>query len=69
MRILTFTKLYPNEQMPWHGIFVARRVAALARACGHEVEVVAPVPYFPKFLPARGEWKKLQLVPNQEERA
>jgi teichuronic acid biosynthesis glycosyltransferase TuaC len=63
MRILTFTKLYP-----WHGIFVARRVAALARACGHEVEVVAPVPYFPKFLPARGEWKKLQLVPNQEER-
>ena len=68
MRILTFTKLYPNEQMPLHGIFVARRVTALAHNFGHQAEVVAPVPYFPRFLPARGEWKKLQLVPNLEKR-
>ncbi|MBS1809157.1 MAG: glycosyltransferase family 4 protein [Acidobacteria bacterium] len=68
MRILTFTKLYPNEQMPLHGIFVARRVTALAHDHGHQVEVIAPVPYFPKFLPAGGEWQKLQQVPRYEER-
>lgn len=68
MRILTFTKLYPNAQMPLHGIFVARRVAALAREGGHAIQIIAPVPYFPKFLPARGEWKKIQLVPQVEER-
>lgn len=68
MRVLTFTKLYPNEQMPLHGIFVARRVNALAQLGNHEIEVVAPVPYFPSFLPARGEWKKLQLVPSSETR-
>jgi teichuronic acid biosynthesis glycosyltransferase TuaC len=68
MRVLTFTKLYPNEQMPLHGIFVARRVTALAQTGEHQIEVVAPVPYFPAFLPARGEWKKLQLVPPSETR-
>ncbi len=68
MRVLTFTNLYPNAQLPLHGIFVARRVTALARDCGHEIEIVAPVPYFPRFLPALGDWKKLQLVPKIEER-
>ncbi|MFN7926628.1 MAG: glycosyltransferase [Blastocatellia bacterium] len=68
MRVLTFTKLYPNEQMPLHGIFVARRVNALAASGAHQIEVVAPVPYFPKFLPAHGDWKKLQLVPPSERR-
>ncbi len=67
MKILTFTKLYPNAQMPLHGIFVARRVAALARACGQQVQVVAPVPYYPKFLPGLGEWNQIKQVPEVEE--
>lgn len=66
MKVLTFTKLYPNAQMPWHGIFIARRVTALARAGGHQIEVVAPVPYYPKFLPGNAEWNKLKLVPEVE---
>ena len=67
MRVLTFTKLYPNALMPLHGIFVARRVGALVRGCGHEVQVVAPVPYYPEFLPARGEWSLLKQVPTVEQ--
>ncbi len=67
MRILTFTKLYPNAQMPLHGIFVARRVTALRQEGGHQIEVVAPVPYYPKFLPGNAEWNKLKLVPEVEE--
>jgi teichuronic acid biosynthesis glycosyltransferase TuaC len=67
MKILTFTKLFPNAQMPLHGIFIARRAKALALECGHQIEVVAPVPYYPKFLPGNAEWNKLKLVPEVEE--
>jgi teichuronic acid biosynthesis glycosyltransferase TuaC len=67
MKVLTFTKLYPNAQMPLHGIFVARRVAALAQGENREVQVVAPVPYYPKFLPGNAEWNKLKFVPDVEE--
>ena len=67
MKVLTFTNLYPNAQMPLHGIFIARRVTALARECGHQIEVVAPVPYYPKFLPGNAEWNKLKHVPEVEE--
>lgn len=61
MRILTFTSLFPNSQMPQHGIFVARRVAPLASR--HDLKVVAPIPYFPRFFPAPNNWKKLTRVP------
>ncbi|MBL8207933.1 MAG: glycosyltransferase [Blastocatellia bacterium] len=67
MKILTFTKLYPNAQMPLHGIFVARRVIALAKECGHQIEVIAPIPYYPPFLPGIGEWNQLKQVPSIEE--
>ncbi|HEX4947834.1 MAG TPA: glycosyltransferase [Blastocatellia bacterium] len=50
-----------------HGIFVARRVTALAQSGKHEFQVVAPVPYYPSFLPARGEWGLLKQVPLVEE--
>lgn len=68
MRTLTFTTLYPNAQSPEHGIFVARRTQALASECGHQIKVVAPVPYYPKFLPATARWSKLKSVPDVEER-
>jgi glycosyltransferase involved in cell wall biosynthesis len=67
MKVLTFTNLYPNAQMPLHGIFVARRVTALARAGEHEVQVVAPVPYYPKCLPGTGAWQRFKQVPEVEE--
>ena len=65
MRILTFTSLFPNPQMPQHGIFVAHKVALLASR--HEIKVVAPIPYFPRFFPAPAKWKKLTRIPLLEE--
>src|SRR5271157_2364060 len=50
MRILTFTSLFPNVTDPNFGIFIFQRTAHLARRADNEVEVVAPVPYAPKFL-------------------
>lgn len=66
MKILTFSKLYPSSVTPEHGVFVARRTAAIASRNGIELKVVAPVPFYPRFLPARGDWKRMQEVPEIE---
>jgi teichuronic acid biosynthesis glycosyltransferase TuaC len=66
MNVLTYTSLFPNCEMPEHGIFVARRMAAFAEVTNHKVEVVAPVPYFPSFIPAPARWKAWGRVPEVE---
>jgi teichuronic acid biosynthesis glycosyltransferase TuaC len=68
MNVLTYTSLFPNSEMPEHGIFVARRMAAFAEVTEHRVEVVAPVPYFPPFIPAPARWKAWARVPGSETR-
>ena len=50
MRILTFTSLFPNAVDPNFGIFIFQRTSHLAQREDMSVEVVAPVPYAPKFL-------------------
>jgi teichuronic acid biosynthesis glycosyltransferase TuaC len=68
MNVLTYTSLFPNSEMPEHGIFVARRMTAFAEVTDHKVEVVAPVPYFPSFIPAPARWKTWSRVPAREVR-
>ncbi len=41
LRVLSYTTLFPNPRMPFHGLFVRRRLEHLARLC--DVRVVAPV--------------------------
>ncbi len=72
MDALSFTTLFPNPARPRHGLFVARRLAAVARA-GVGVRVIAPVPrpvlharlhrsYAPaEVLPARTAWENLPV--------
>ncbi len=66
MRVLTFTSLFPNAVQPAHGIFVYQRVVHLARRQGNIVQVVAPVPYFPRWL-CRSRWRAASQVPKEEE--
>lgn len=65
MRILTFTSLFPNRTRPEFGIFVYQRVAALARRPGNQVQVIAPVPYFPASLPIQ-KWRAFSAIPHAE---
>ena len=66
MRILTFTGLYPNKVNPLQGIFIHQRVKHLARRPGNSVEVIAPVPYFPSWIPW-ARWKQFGEIPREEE--
>lgn len=66
LRILTFTALYPNKVNPLQGIFIHQRVKHLARRPGNSVEVIAPIPYFPPWLPL-SRWQKFSQIPREEE--
>jgi hypothetical protein len=45
--VLTFSTLYPNREMPHHGIFVENRLRSLLSSGEVAAMVVAPVPWFP----------------------
>jgi teichuronic acid biosynthesis glycosyltransferase TuaC len=65
LRILTFTTLFPNSVQPVHGIFIYQRMLHVARRPGLSVQVVAPVPYFPRWIKST-RWGKISHVPRQE---
>lgn len=65
MRVLTFTALYPNKVNPLQGIFIHQRVKHLARRPGNSVEVIAPVPYFPSWMPGE-RWRQFSKIPREE---
>jgi teichuronic acid biosynthesis glycosyltransferase TuaC len=65
MRILTFTSLFPNAVQREFGVFVHQRVAGLARRAGHQIQVMAPVPCFPSWLPTR-RWHMFSQIPQTE---
>ncbi len=65
MRILVFTSLFPNSQRPDFGIFIFQRISHLAQQPGTTVQVVAPVPYFPSWLPS-SRWGKYGQLPYEE---
>jgi teichuronic acid biosynthesis glycosyltransferase TuaC len=62
MKVLVFTSLYPNNVWPNHGVFIKERMTHFAKLDGCQVEVVAPVPYFPSFN-VNWRWRYSQVVP------
>ncbi len=69
MNVLVFTSLFPNSEQPNLGIFVKHRIAALARLPHLSLRVVAPVPYFPPFLPASPfleRWQRMARIKERE---
>ena len=67
MRILTFTRLWPNAAMPEHGVFVEERMRRVAAMSDTTLEVVAPVPWFPP-IPGPQRWTAWAKVPKAETR-
>ncbi|MBU2894685.1 glycosyltransferase family 4 protein [Colwellia sp. D2M02] len=69
MNIVVLTTLYPNNIQHRHGVFIENRVRELVkRYPDAQVKVIAPVPYFPSWLPA-AEYKKYSQVVTQEKRS
>ncbi|NBC31687.1 MAG: glycosyltransferase [Alphaproteobacteria bacterium] len=68
MNILTVTSLYPNREMPRHGIFVENRLRHLVASGGVDLRVVAPVPWFPVTAEWAGTYGRYARVPQEEVR-
>lgn len=68
MRILTFSSLFPNAEMPSHGVFVENRLRHLVAAGRVDAKVVAPVPWFPSTQPRFGRFARFAKVPARETR-
>ena len=75
MVTLLFTNLFPNSESPNYGIFVYHRAVQLQRFHAHSVHIVAPVPYFPKWLPIPkrfhswpriAHWIRMSRIPTRE---
>jgi glycosyltransferase involved in cell wall biosynthesis len=69
MKILTFSSLYPNAEMPSHGVFVENRLRHLVANGQVEARVVAPVAWFPSSQPRFGRFARLARVPLHEVRS
>lgn len=61
MKILVFTSLYPNNVWPHHGVFVKERMTRVAQLDDCQVQVVAPVPYFPP-IKISSRWRYSQVA-------
>jgi glycosyltransferase involved in cell wall biosynthesis len=69
MRILTFSTLFPSEAQPLQAVFVRSRVETFARRHGHDLTVVAPVPFWPRLpFPTKAEYDTFARVPRLEQR-
>jgi len=65
LRILTYTNLFPNCLRPNFGIFVKNRMKTFVRHGNAQLDVISPVPYFPR-LPWNTRWKVFSLIPREE---
>jgi glycosyltransferase involved in cell wall biosynthesis len=64
--IVTYTSLFPNREMPHHGVFVAERLRRLLATRRVSATVVAPLPWFPSKAPLFGEYGRYARVPGAE---
>lgn len=70
MRIAVLTSLYPSPDAPFEGIFAARKWEGMA-ARGHDIEVVAALPWAPRLLAPllSAERARVARAPRRETRA
>jgi glycosyltransferase involved in cell wall biosynthesis len=68
LRILTLTSLYPSSVDPRHGIFVETRLRKLSEVAPVEIEVIAPVPWFPSTNARFGKYAHHAATPRIEHR-
>ena len=66
MKILTYTTLFPNVEMPHHGIFVAERLRHLLASGDVSAKVLAPIPWFPSVNERFGRYASYARTPDIE---
>ena len=66
IKVLTLTSLFPNSVQPTHGVFVRQRLQHLVGAHDVAIRVVAPVPWYPPFVPGPARYTQYRGAPDLE---
>src|SRR5262245_34817540 len=69
LRVLSLTTLFPSSANSRHGIFVETRLQRLRELAPVDLQVVAPVPWFPFSWRAAGRYATFAATPRFEVRA
>ena len=64
MKVLVFTRLFPNNVWPNRGVFIKERMCAFSKLEEATLKVVAPVPYFPSIKFGQ-RWQYSQVVKEE----
>lgn len=64
INVLVLSRNYPNDVLPFVGPWVQQLAKFTLGEC--RVRVVAPVPYYPRFVPGPPEFRRFRQVPAQE---
>ena len=68
LRVLTMTTLFPSDADPRHGIFVETRLRKLRECAPVDLQVIAPVPWFPFDWRIAGRYAAYAATPHLEQR-
>ncbi len=68
LRLLTFSTLYPNAAQPAHGVFVENRLRHMLATGAVSSTVLAPVAWYPRYLPGPSSWTRRAEIPLAEQR-
>ena len=68
MKAVVFTTLFPSAERPRHGIFVETRLSHVRRCADIDMQVVAPVPWFPSKSERFGRYAAFARTPREEMR-
>jgi glycosyltransferase involved in cell wall biosynthesis len=68
LRVLSVTTLFPSSAAPRHGIFVETRLRKLREVAAVDVQVIAPVPWFPLDWKSAGRYATYAATPAVEVR-
>ena len=63
MKVIVLSYLFPNQVYPEFGIFVLKRLKAVAKYC--EVKVINPVPWFPMYERFH-RYRNFDIIPEKE---
>ena len=64
INVLVLSRNYPNAVLPLIGPWVQQWAKFTLSEC--QVRAVAPVPYYPRFLPGPVEFRRFSQIPSQE---
>lgn len=68
LKVLTLSSLYPNVEQPGHGVFIEQRVRQLLARYELDLQVMAPVPWFPLKGQRFGQYGAYARIPAQADR-